>query len=217
MVRERARVILRLRSLFREQGIPVVTPRSAPQRVPLHRLRDSAAKYVGRAYLRQLETITDLMNEARIQLLELARTFPAFELLQTVPHVGEIRSAQLIAIVGHPDRFKSRRRFWSYGALGLIERTSAEHRISNGEVVRDERFRGLRLSKSGQPLLKKILRDMALYASVGRGSFREVYDAHIARGLKPSIARLSLARKIAAVIRAVWRSGKPFDPCLVRG
>src|SRR4051794_31339060 len=56
MLRERARIILRLRSLFREQGIRVATPRSAPERVPIHRLQDSAAKYVARAYVRQLET-----------------------------------------------------------------------------------------------------------------------------------------------------------------
>jgi Transposase IS116/IS110/IS902 family. len=170
---------------------------------------------VARAYLIQLEAVSELLNAARLELLEVARTFPAFELLQTVPHVGEIRAAELIAIIGMPGRFKSRRQFWSYAALGLIQMTSAEHRVTNGEVVRAERTRSVRLAKTGQPLLKKILRDMALFASVGRGIFRDVYEAHVARGLKPSIARLSLARKIAAVIRAVWRSGKPFDATLV--
>jgi len=98
-----------------------------------------------------------------------------------------MRAAQLIAIVGHPERFRSRRRFWSYGALGLIQRTTAEHRVSNGEVVRNERTRGLRLAKTGQPLLKKVLRDIALFSSLGRGTFREIYEVHIARGVKPEL------------------------------
>ncbi len=182
MLRDRSRIIFRLRALFLESGIRVVTPRSAPERVPIHRLRDAGSKYVARSYLAQLKTTSLLLTAVRGELLELARTFPAFELLQTVPYVGEMRAAQLIAIVGHPERFRSRRRFWSYGALGLIQRTTSEHRVSNGEVVRNERSRGLRLAKTGQPLLKKILRDIALFSSLGRGTFREIYEAHSAKG-----------------------------------
>jgi hypothetical protein len=64
-------------------------------------------------------------------------------------------------------------------------------------------------------VLKKLLRDIALFASVGRGTFRSVYDSHIGRGKQPAIARVALARKIAAIILAVWRTGMPFSASLV--
>jgi len=216
MVRDRTRIILRLRSLFLECGIQIKSSRRAPERVPLQRLRNPTVKYIARAYLTQLQLASHLVEDARNQFLECARASEVFRLLQTIPYVGEIRAAQLLAIVGHPDRFRSRRRFWSYGGLGVIQRTSSDHRVANGRVFREEKSRGLRLAKTGQPLLKKVLRDVALYSSLGRGSFRSIYDAHVKRGLEPSTARLALARKIAVVILAVWRSGVPFNPQLIQ-
>jgi hypothetical protein len=76
-------------------------------------------------------------------------------------------------------------------------------------VRRDARTRGIRLRR-GQPLLKQVLRDLALHASLGRGSFQEVFERHVKRGKSPAVARVALARKIAAVILAVWRSGEAY-------
>lgn len=214
MQRERSRVIQRLRSLFFECGIRVKTHRSTPERVPLGRLKTPGARYVARAYLRQLELATDLVAEARESLLTLAQRSPMFELLQTVPYVGEVRASELLAIAGSADRFRSLRSFWAYGGLGVVQRRSSEHRVENGKAVREERARGIKL-RVGHPLLKKVLRDIALHASLGRGHFRAVFEAHVARGKTPAIARIALARKIAAVILAVWRNGVPYSEGLV--
>jgi transposase len=214
MLRERSRIIQRLRSLFFEHGIRVQTHRSRPQSVPLGRLTTPGAKYVARAYLRQLETSSALVLDARESLITLAKASPAFELLQSVPYVGEVRASELLAVVGDPSRFRSLRSFWSYGGLGVVQRLSSEHKVENGKAVREERTRGIRL-RVGQPLLKKVLRDIALHASLGTGHFRSVFEAHVARGKTPAVARVALARKIAAVILAVWRSGVPFSETVV--
>lgn len=215
MVRDRTRVLHRLRALFAEAGIRIVTRGAKLGRPPVHRLRDRGSREVARAYLRQLDAATELVADARLQLIESAQLRPAFELLQTIPYVGEIRAAELIAVIDEPSRFRSLRRFWAYGGLAVVQRTSSEHRIENGRAVRDEQRRGIHLSQVGQPMLKKVLRDVALHASVGRGVLRTIYDGHIARGKAPGIARVALARKIAAVILAVWRSGQSFDPAIV--
>jgi hypothetical protein len=136
--------------------------------------------------------------------------------LQTIPYVGEIRAAELIAVIDEPTRFRSLRRFWAYGGLAVVQRVSSEHRIENGRAVREEQRRGIHLAQVGQPMLKKVLRDVALHASLGKGVLRVVYDEHIARGKAPAIARVALARKIAAIILAVWRSGQSFDPAMIR-
>jgi len=186
----------------------VESPRSKPQRVPLIRLA-AGARYVARAYIQQLETATKLVSEARATLLALAARAPGFDVLQTVPYIGEVRAAQIIAIAGEPSRFRSLRAFWAYGGLGVVQRVSSEHRVENGRAVRDARTRGLRL-RVGQPLLKQVLRDIALHASIGRGSFHDVFERHVTRGKTAAVARVALARKIAAVILAVWRSGEAY-------
>jgi len=216
MVKERTRIAQRLRSLFLEHGIRVSMPRSVPGRLPVRQLRDHASQSVARAYLTQLETATKLAMEARAMLIAAASEFPPFGLLQTIPYIGEIRSAQLIGIIGDPARFGSLRRFWAYGGLGVVQRSSSDHRTDSGRVVRSQRARGIRLQRSGNRLLKKILRDAALYASVGRGEFRRLFNRHVARGKSPAIARLALARTIAAVVLAVWRSRLSYDVSLLR-
>src|SRR5205085_3489822 len=170
-----------------------------------------ASKSIAHAYIRQIELATKLIQEAKRDFLASAREFHDHTLLQTIPQVGELRAAMLIAIIGDPNRFRSRRAVWAYGGLGVVQKASSEHRLEKGRVVRGKQPTGMRLSRTAQPLLKKLLRDLALHASIRGGPFRKLYEAHLRRGARPSIARLSLARKFAAVIFAVWRSGTAFN------
>ena len=38
------------------------------------------------------------------------------------------------------------------------------------------------------------------------------YQRLVDRGLKPNLAQLTIARKIAAIALAVWKSNQPYDP-----
>ena len=38
------------------------------------------------------------------------------------------------------------------------------------------------------------------------------YQERVARGMKPSRARLTLARTIASIVLALWKSGEVYDP-----
>jgi hypothetical protein len=215
MVKDRTRVTQRMKALFLEMGVPIPRGWRAARRISLRGFRDASIKQVARAYSRQLDMTTELVSAARDGLLAEARRHPSFELLQTIPYIGKLRAAELIAVVGTPARF-SVRRFWAYGGLAVTRRVSGEHKIENGVAVREQRPRGVRLSANCQPRLKRVLKDIALQASLGTGPFREVYEHHLRRGKQPSIARLALARKVAAVVLAVWRSGTEFRPSLVR-
>ena len=48
-------------------------------------------------------------------------------------------------------------------------------------------------------------------ASVRPGPFQDFYEALLAKGIKPTMARLTLARKIAAITLTLWKKGEPFD------
>ena len=48
-------------------------------------------------------------------------------------------------------------------------------------------------------------------ASVRPGPLQEFYQAALAKGTKPTMARLTLARKIAAITLTLWKKGESFD------
>jgi transposase len=60
--------------------------------------------------------------------------------------------------------------------------------------------------------LKYLFKSTATLASSRpTGAFHEFYEALLGKGLKPPMARLTLARKIAAITLTIWKKGERFD------
>jgi len=59
--------------------------------------------------------------------------------------------------------------------------------------------------------LKDLFKGAATMASVRPGPFQAFYPAALAKGIKPTMARLTLARKIAAITLTLWKKGEDFD------
>ena len=59
--------------------------------------------------------------------------------------------------------------------------------------------------------LKNIFKGAATRAAAVPGPFQDFHAALVARGMKPTMARLTLARKIAAITLIVWKKGVGFD------
>jgi transposase len=57
----------------------------------------------------------------------------AIELLRTIPRIGPIRAAQIVASAGTPHRFRTKRQFWSYSGLAVVTHTSAEYEMHTRE------------------------------------------------------------------------------------
>ena len=51
----------------------------------------------------------------------------------------------------------------------------------------------------------------ATRASVQPGPFQDFYQRSLAKGIKPTMVRLTLARKIAAITLTLWKKGEDFD------
>jgi hypothetical protein len=60
--------------------------------------------------------------------------------------------------------------------------------------------------------LKYLFKSAAIGASTRPGPLQDHYHGLLAKGIKPAMARLTLARKIAAVVLVVWKRGESFDP-----
>ena len=60
--------------------------------------------------------------------------------------------------------------------------------------------------------LKNLLKGAAISAIERPGPLQDFYAALVAKGIRPSMARLTLARKMAAIILTMWKIGSEFRP-----
>ena len=99
-----------------------------------------------------------------------------------------------------------------HSGLALETRISAEHCFVNGQLQRSKKLISIRgLNKDHNHDLKGIFKAAATTASVRPGPFQDFYQASLAKGIKPTMARLTLARKIAAIVLILWKKGEDFD------
>jgi len=66
------------------------------------------------------------------------------------------------------------------------------------------------LTQDHNRTLKHVFKSAALTASRYE-PFKSSYAALLERGLRPELARITVARKIAAITLAVWKKGEAFD------
>ena len=60
--------------------------------------------------------------------------------------------------------------------------------------------------------LKNLFQGAAISASTSPGPLHDFYVARVEKGMRPTMARLTLARKIAAISLTLWKKGVKFDP-----
>jgi hypothetical protein len=143
-----------------------------------------------------------------------AKRHAAFGLLRSIPGLGPVRAAKLVAVLDTPHLFAAtaasgrcgRMRGWR--SCGMAAR-SIGSRAGGCGAWRRRASRG-GLNQNGNRRVKEIFKGAANTAS-SKEPFAAFYTGQVARGLTASVARVSLERKIAAVTLAVWKSGKEFD------
>jgi hypothetical protein len=59
--------------------------------------------------------------------------------------------------------------------------------------------------------LKKLFKGAAISASTHPGPLYDFYVALLEKGMRPTMARLTLARKIATITLTMWKKGVDFD------
>jgi len=129
-----------------------------------------------------------------------------------IPAIGPIRAAVLLGILQTPHRFRTKRPLWNYGGLAIETHSSADHRSVDGHLERAKKQVVVRgLNRNCNHDLKNLFKGAAAVASSKPGPFQEFYTALVAKGMRPEMARLTLARKIATIVLIVWKKGVCFD------
>jgi transposase len=221
IARDLVRVQARLKSVYRSRGI-----RTPGRAVYGRAKRDSwqqqlpanSCKTAKRLY-EQLDFLVDLKAQAEQDLVRESRKQPITRLLETVPGMGPIRVARLVPIVVTPYRFRTRQQFWSYCGLGIVMRTSSDWvRTDDGGWIRSQVQQTRGLTRQHNHVLKDIFKGAATTVVVLalEDPIYSDYQRLLEAGTKPNLAKLTLARKIAATVLAMWKKEERYTPQKVR-
>ena len=215
LVSDTTRVMNRLKAIYRGRAIACGGHdiyRQDRRGQWLEKLREPGAKQRAGYLYRQLAALKPLRHEAKREMVKEARRQAAYPWLLSVPKLGSVSVAQLLAVVGTPYRFRSKRQFWTYVGLAVVTCTSADHEVVDGVLRRSTRPIATRgLNRNHNHLLKRVFKNAATSACHS-GPFKAAYEVRVAQGMAPSLARLTIARQLAATTLAIWKRGEQFSP-----
>ena len=138
---------------------------------------------------------------------------PIVQRLATAPGIGIVRAAYIVAVVMTPHRFRTARQFWSYSGLAVVTRSSSDW-VSEGSGKwrrsKTQQTRGL--NRNRHPLLKNVFKGAALQITLmPEHPLGQAYQ-RLLTTTKPNLARLTIARRLAAAVLAMWKHGEDYEP-----
>jgi transposase len=217
VVEDATRVMARLKAVFRARGIK--TPgrsvyHPAERARWLAQLTEPGARFRAETLYAELEVLHQLHPKVKAALLAEAKRDPAWRVLRTIPFLGPIRVAVLLATMQTPWRFRTKRNLWAYAGLAVVTRTTAEYQLdTGGRPVRRRRLPMTRgLNRNHNPMLKNVLKGAATAAATRRGPLQDFYQGMVLRGMREELARVTLTRKLAAITLRLWKTGEHYDP-----
>jgi hypothetical protein len=219
MTRDVVRSKNRLRAIFRGRGIDGFGQElyNAEARQPWLQKLSPPRQRRARLYAEYLDSQLEVLQRAEVWLQESARGCPIIKVLATAPGIGSVRASQMVATVVTPHRFRTKRQFWAYCGLAVVTVSSSDWKPKKGKggfrAKRKSLPRGL--NRNRNPLLKEVFKGAALTV------IQAMPDDPLARNycrlveqerLDPALARLTLARQIAAIVLAMWKKQEVYDP-----
>jgi transposase len=143
-------------------------------------------------------TLGRLDRLIELEIAQLPGAAALYQRLQSIAGIGPVVAAQLVAVL-------STLNFARAGAF--IAYTGLDPRPDDSGTRHGRR----RLSKHGPPLLRCLLYNAGMAAANSK-VFKSVYKRLRERGLQTTEAIVILARKIARIAFAIYKSGELFDP-----
>lgn len=215
LVEDATRVMQRVKAIYRGRAIPtpgVAVYRSTQRKEWLEKL-DGGARVRAATLLQQLDLLLELRPAAKKAMIAEARRQPGWKSLRSIPYLGDIRVAEILAIVRTPFRFRTKRNLWPYVGLAVVTRSSADHELVDGRLRKKKRAPLTRgLNQNHNPQLKAVFKGAATAATARPGPLHDFYEASLARGVRGDLARITLARKIVSVSLRLWKKGELWNP-----
>ena len=158
------------------------------------------------AFSFQLKQLIDRMNflDKQIealdcQILEYYEKFDCY--LHTIPGIGMIAAAAILAEIGDINRFKSSSALVAFAGIDPTVRQSGEFSSTHNHM-----------SKRGSPYLRHAIFLAATTCSFHNSPLNAYYKKKRDQGKHHLTATGAVARKLTTVIYAVLRDSKPYEP-----
>ena len=158
------------------------------------------------AFSFQLKQLIDRMNflDKQIealdcQILEYYEKFDCY--LHTIPGIGMIAAATILAEIGDINRFKSSSALVAFAGIDPTVRQSGEFSSTHNHM-----------SKRGSPYLRHAIFLAATTCSFHNSTLNAYYKKKRDQGKHHLTATGAVARKLTTVIYAVLRDSKPYEP-----
>ena len=174
-------------------------------------IREAAADTFGikiaqDAFSFQLKQLIDRMNflDKQIealdcQILEYYEKFDCY--LHTIPGIGMIAAATILAEIGDINRFKSSSALVAFAGIDPTVRQSGEFSSTHNHM-----------SKRGSPYLRHAIFLAATTCSFHNSPLNAYYKKKRDQGKHHLTTTGAVARKLTSVIYAVLRDSKPYEP-----
>jgi transposase len=127
--------------------------------------------------------------------------------IETIPGIGKLTAAALVAKMVSVDRFATPGSVVNYFGIFPEEHTSGTDKF--GRPVPPG---ALRLSPKGNDLVRGCLWNAAKTAIVHNPVIRDLYARQRARGKRGDVALGHCMRKLLHLVFAIWKTGEPFTP-----
>lgn len=213
LMTDSVRTMTRIKSLFQGRGIPCPGGKLySPSQHDfwLSKITESGLSTRLKLLFGQLDSLMPLREEAQRELLAESRKYRAVKILRKIPCLGPIRSAQIVAVVGTPHRFRTKRQYWPYCGLAVVNRSTSDYEIVGGKIRRKTRkakTRGLNADYSR--ILKRVYKSAALQATTDK-ILSPLYTSLLQKGLQPAMARLTIARRLSSTSLTLWKKEEKF-------
>lgn len=221
LVEDATRTMSRLKAMFRARGIK--TPgqqlyQPARRAEWLAQLTEPGARFRATTLFAQLEPVQALRPTVKHAMITEAKRDPSWPVLRRIPFLGPVRVAQLLATMQTPWRFRTKRQLWAYAGLAVVTKTTAQYELRDARPVRRRRAPLTRgLNRNHNRVLTNVFKGAATAAAGRKGALRTWYEARLAHGMREEMARLTLARKLAALTLHLWKTGAVYDSTQLTG
>lgn len=150
--------------------------------------------------LDQIDALTKGLESTEAELSLLAERIEGMDLLRTIPGIGLMTSLCFVSVIDDKDRFRKAHHFQSYIGLTPGERSS-------GQIQRTTS-----ITKAGSSMLRYFLIQAAwtLYTH-RKHEPMVVWAKEIEKRRGKKIAIVALARKLAGILFAVWKTQRPYQ------
>jgi transposase len=216
ITRDVTRTQTRIKALFRGRGIqtPGQLVYSLSQRSQWLDKLPEAYRPSAELLSQELDAQRELKRDAEKQLIAESHRHPISKILETCAGFGPIRTALALPVVVTPNRFRTARQLWSYSGLGIVMRSSADWVKRNDGWVRAETAKTRGLNRCFQRTLKYVFKGAAttVITKLPGSPLQQRYAKLLDAGTKPNLAKLTLARTIAATFLSMWKHEEIYDP-----